>query len=59
MLVTAIHCFKEKIDASERRKYRRLKLIDQILRIVEGVIQNTMRQQVHISEIELHVSMWS
>ena len=57
MLVTAIHCFKEKIDASERRKYRRLKLTDQILRIVERVIQNTMRQEVHISEIEFHVSM--
>lgn len=56
MLVT-IHCFKEKIDASERRKYRRLKLTDQILRIVERVIQNTMRQEVHISEIEFHVSM--
>ena len=32
-----LNCYKGKIDALDRAKYRRLKLTDQILKIIERV----------------------
>ena len=51
-LSTILNCYKGKGDALERGNYRGLKLTDHILKIVERVIENLVRQQVDINEMQ-------
>ena len=51
-LSTTVNCYKGKGDSLERRKYRELKLADQILKIVGRVMEKLMRRQVNIDKIQ-------
>ncbi|KAI8516232.1 Kinesin-like protein kif22 [Branchiostoma belcheri] len=45
-----INCYKGKGDPLERGNYRGLKLLDQVLKVVEKVLEPMIREQVHIDE---------
>ena len=49
---TTVNCYKGKEDSLESRKYRELKLADQILKIVERVMEKLMRRQVNTDKIQ-------
>ena len=51
-LSTIVNFYKRNCDSLERGNYGRLKLTDQILKILESVSEKLIRQQVNIDEIQ-------
>ncbi|KAI8481620.1 hypothetical protein Bbelb_406210 [Branchiostoma belcheri] len=47
-----INCYKGKGDPLERGNYRGLKLLDQVLKVVERVLEPMIREQVHIDSMQ-------
>ena len=47
-----INCFKGKGDALDRGNFRGLKLIDQVLKIVERIIESLIRSQISIDSMQ-------
>ena len=47
-----INCYKGKGDALERGNYRGLKLLDQVLKVIERVLETLIRQQVDIDAMQ-------
>ena len=47
-----INCYKGKGDALERGNYRGLKMLDQVLKIVERVLEQIIREQVSIDSMQ-------
>ena len=48
-----LNCFKGKGDATECGNYRGIKLLDQVLKVVERVIEVIIRKQVDIDSMQL------
>ena len=42
-----VNCYKGKGDALERSNYRGLKLLDQVMKVVERVVERLVRERVH------------
>ena len=51
-LSTVVNCYKGKGDALERGNYRGLKLTDQVLKVMERVVEELIRKQVSIDEMQ-------
>ena len=47
-----VNCFKGKGDALLRGNYRGLKLLDQVLKVIERVLEGVIRSQVDINEMQ-------
>ena len=47
-----INCFKDKGDALDRGNFRGLKLIDQVLKIVERIIETLIRTRISIDSMQ-------
>ena len=47
-----VNCFKGKGDALERGKYRGLKLVDQVMKVIERVIDKLLRERIDIDETQ-------
>ena len=47
-----INCFKGKDDALDRGNFRGLKLIDQVLKIIERIIETLIRSQINIDSMQ-------
>ena len=43
-----VNCFKDKGDALERGNYRGLKLVDQVMKASERVIDKLLRERIDI-----------
>ena len=42
-----VNCYKGKGDALERSNYRGLKILDQVMKVVERVVERLVRERVH------------
>ena len=51
-LSTIVNCYKGKGDALDRGNYRGLKLTDQVLKVLERIIEQLVRQQVDINGMQ-------
>ena len=47
-----INCYKGKGDALERGNYRGLKLLEQVLKVIERVLEGVIREQVSIDNMQ-------
>ena len=47
-----VNCFKAKGDALERGNYRGLKLVDQVMKVIERVIDKLLRERIDIDEMQ-------
>ena len=47
-----VNCFKGKGDALERGNYRGLKLVDQVMKVIERVIDKLLRERIDIDEMQ-------
>ena len=47
-----VNCFKGKGDALERSNYRGLKLVDQVMKVIERVIDKLLRERIDIDEMQ-------
>ena len=47
-----VNCFKGKGDALERGNYRGLKLLEQVMKILERIVDKLIREQVHINDMQ-------
>ena len=47
-----VNCFKGKGDALERGNYRGLKLVDQVMKVIERVIDRLLRERIDIDEMQ-------
>ena len=47
-----VNCYKGKGDALDRSNYRGLKLLDQVMKVVERVIEKLIREMVSIDEMQ-------
>ena len=47
-----VNCFKGKGDALERGNYRGLKLLEQLMKILERIVDKLIREQVHINDMQ-------
>ena len=47
-----VNCFKGKGDALERCNYRGLKLVDQVMKVIERVIDKLLREIIDIDEMQ-------
>ena len=47
-----VNCFKDKGDALERGSYRGLKLVDQVMMVIERVIDKLLRERIDIDEMQ-------
>ena len=47
-----VNCFKGKSDALERSNYRGLKLVDQVMKVIERVIDKLLRKRIDIDEMQ-------
>ena len=47
-----VNCFKGKGDALERGNYRGLKLVDQVMKVIERVIVKLLRERIDIDEMQ-------
>ena len=49
---TIINCYKGKRDAPERGNYRGLKLMDQVLKVLERVLENQIRSEIYTDDMQ-------
>ncbi|XP_057314216.1 uncharacterized protein LOC130655471 [Hydractinia symbiolongicarpus] len=47
-----VNCFKGKGDALERGNYRGLKLVDQVMKVIERVIDKLLRERIDIDKMQ-------
>ena len=47
-----VNCFKGKGDALERGNYRGLKLVDQVMKVIERIIDKLLRERIDIDEMQ-------
>ena len=47
-----VNCFKGKGDALERGNYRGLKLVGQVMKVIERVIDKLLRERIDIDEMQ-------
>ena len=47
-----VNCFTGKGDALERGNYRGLKLVDQVMKVIERVIDKLLRERIDIDEMQ-------
>lgn len=47
-----VNCFKGKGEAIERGNYRGLKLLEQVMKVVERIVDQLIREQVHIDDMQ-------
>ena len=47
-----VNCFKGKGDALGRGNYRGLKLVDQVMKVIERVIDKLLRERIDIDEMQ-------
>ena len=46
------NCFKNKVEATEQVNYRRLKLLEQMMKIFERVIKQKIREMVDLNTMQ-------
>ena len=51
-----VSLYKGKGDALERENYRGLKLIDQVMKVLERVVEQLIRKKIQISDCLLYTS---
>ena len=51
-LSTIVNCYKGKGEALDRGNYRGLKLMDQVLKVVERIVEKQIRSQINIDEMQ-------
>ena len=49
---TIVNCYKGKGDALERGNYRGLKMLDQIMKVLERVVERLIREKVNIDDMQ-------
>ena len=54
-----VSLFKGKGDALDRDNYRGLKLTDHVLKVIERVVENIIRQTVNIDEMQFRCNFYS
>ena len=47
-----INCYKGKGDATDRRNYRDLKLLEHVMKVLERVLESLIRSQVDINDMQ-------
>ena len=47
-----INCYKGKEDSMERGNYRGLKLLDQVLKVMERIVEKIIRESIEIDEMQ-------
>ncbi|XP_057303385.1 uncharacterized protein LOC130640832 [Hydractinia symbiolongicarpus] len=50
-----VNCFKGKGDALERGNYRGLKLVDQVMKVIERVIDKLLRERIDIDKMQFGI----
>ena len=46
-----VNCYKGKADALERGNYRGLKLLDQVMKVLERIVEQCITSQIDISDM--------